>query len=338
MSDGQKVDGSLYYYAPDVGATDFFMAAFIVTMIFHLVQCWRYKCFKVTALYPFCGALFTAGFACRLYETRHYDNIPVYIASQCLIYFAPPLVELANYHILGRLLYYVPYCTPVHPGRVLTTFGALSSVVEILNALGISYIAKPNANADIHQLGDILTKVSLFLQIGVISLFIALATTFYGRCRQAGVANRNVSMVLWTLYISSGLVLIRTVYRLVEHFSTSRTQLMDPNLDWNSVSPILRYEWFFYVFEAAVMLINMFLWNAFHPRRYLPESYQMYLAQDGKTELAGPGWESGQNFWITLIDPFGFMQCALGRETDKRQGKKKPFWEDNGYARSKTPI
>ena len=49
----------------------------------------RFKCFKVTALYPFCGALFTAGFACRLYETRHYDNIPVYIASQCLIYFAP---------------------------------------------------------------------------------------------------------------------------------------------------------------------------------------------------------------------------------------------------------
>jgi hypothetical protein len=40
MSDGQRVDGSLYYYAPNVGAADFFMAAFIVTMIFHFVQCW----------------------------------------------------------------------------------------------------------------------------------------------------------------------------------------------------------------------------------------------------------------------------------------------------------
>ncbi|KAK8034574.1 hypothetical protein PG993_009569 [Apiospora rasikravindrae] len=315
MSDGQ----SLYYYAPNKGAADFFMAAFIVTMIFHLVQCWRYRCFKVTALYPFCGAIFTAGFACRLYETNHYDNIPVYIASQCLIYFAPPLVELANYHILGRLLYYVPYCTPIHPGRVLTTFGALSAVVEILNALGISYIANPNAGPNIHQLGEILTKVSLFLQIVVISLFLILASTFYNRCRQAGVANRNVSMVLRTLYISSGLILIRTVYRLHDQ-------------------PLLRYEWFFYVFEAAVMLINMFLWNAFHPRRYLPESYQMYLAQDGKTELAGPGWESGQNFWISLVDPFGFMQCTRDRETGKGHGKEKPFWEDNGYACSKSPV
>ncbi|KAK8111378.1 RTA1 like protein-domain-containing protein [Apiospora kogelbergensis] len=338
MSDGKKVGGSLYYYAPNAGAADFFMAAFIVTMAFHLVQCWRFKCFKVTALYPFCGALFTAGFACRLYETRHYDNIPVYIASQCLIYFAPPLVELANYHILGRLLYYVPYCTPIHPGRVLTTFGALSAVVEILNALGISYIANPNARANIHQLGEILTKVSLFLQIVVISLFIVLASTFYNRCRRAGVANHNVSMVLLTLYISSGLILVRTIYRLVEHFSTSRSQLTDPNVDWSAVSPILRHEWFFYVFEAAVMLVNIFLWNALHPRRYLPESYQMYLAQDGKAELAGPGWESGQNLWITLIDPFGMMQCALDRENDKKDGKQRPFWENNGYHRSKATV
>ncbi|KAK7966549.1 RTA1 domain protein [Apiospora aurea] len=338
MSDGQMVEGSLYYYAPNVGAAAFFMAAFVVAMVFHFVQCWRYKCFKVTALYPLCGALFTAGFACRLYEASHYDNIPVYIASQCLIYFAPPLAELANYHILGRLLYYVPYCTPIHPGRVLTTFGALSAAVEILNALGISYIANPNAGSDFNQLGEVLTKVPLFLQIVVIGLFIVLASTFYCRCRQAGVASHNVSMVLWTLYISSGLILIRTIYRLAEHFSTSRSQLMDPNLDWSTVSPILRYEWFFYVFEAAVMLINMLLWNTLHPRRCLPESYQVYLAQDGKTELAGPGWESGQNFWMTLIDPFGFMQCTRDRQKGKGHGTEKPFWEDNGYTRSNSPV
>lgn len=44
-----------------------------------------------------------------------------------------PLLELANYHILGRSLYLL---LPIHSGRNLTTFGALSAAVEVLNGLG----------------------------------------------------------------------------------------------------------------------------------------------------------------------------------------------------------
>src|SRR4051794_40424114 len=42
-----------------------------------------------------------------------------------------PLYELGNYYILGRILYFVPHCSPIHPGRVLTTFAAISSIVEV---------------------------------------------------------------------------------------------------------------------------------------------------------------------------------------------------------------
>ena len=50
-----------------------------------------------------------------------------------------PLYELSNYFMLSRILYYVPYHSPLHPGRVLTTFGAISMVVEALNGNGAAY-------------------------------------------------------------------------------------------------------------------------------------------------------------------------------------------------------
>jgi hypothetical protein len=73
------------------------------------------------------------------------------------------------------------------------------------------------------------------------------------------------------------------------------------------------------------MLANTLLWNTRHPRNYLPEDYHVYLAQDGKTEILGPGWETDQNFIMSLIDPFGWFL--------KKDPKQKAFWEDNGFAR-----
>ncbi|KAJ4308323.1 hypothetical protein N0V84_012163 [Fusarium piperis] len=53
-----------------------------------------------------------------------------------------------------------------------------------------------------------------------------------------------------------------------------------------TLSPILRYEAFFYIFEAVFMLINSILWNVWHPSRFLPKDYYIYLSQDG-TEVKG---------------------------------------------------
>lgn len=79
-----------------------------------------------------------------------------------------------------------------------------------------------------------------------------------------------------------------------------------------------------YIFEAGLLLSNSVLWNVRHPRMYLPQDYHVYLAQDGISELLGPGWKSDQNWLMTFIDPCGL----LGR---KSKGAEKPFWEDNGF-------
>ncbi|KAH7366664.1 RTA1 domain protein [Pyrenochaeta sp. MPI-SDFR-AT-0127] len=328
MTTGEPVPGSVYFYAPVKWAPPMFAAWFFIAAIAHVWQCIHYKAWKITGLHPFCALLFTAGFAIRSYDAFNYKNINTYIASTIFIYCAPPILELANYHVLGRILYYVPYYSPLHPGRTLTSFGTISAIVEIMNALGVSYLANPKVDEKYVKLGHGLMKASLIVQLGVITLFCIIAGLFHRRCIMGGIKSRKVQGPLLTMYISMALILIRTIYRIVEHFGVSRAPI-NPSPDWNpkSLSPIVRYEWFFWVFEASLMLINTVLWNYRHPRRYLPQDYHVYLAQDGRTELRGPGWKDEMPWFMTFIDPCGLTAALTGGS----RRKEKPFWEMNGF-------
>lgn len=178
----------------------------------------------------------------------------------------------------------------------------------MLNGIGISYIANQSLEDSLNKLGDILMKSSLIIQLVVVALFFLLAATFQRRCMKSGTHPRSVSIPLWTLYTSTGLIFVRCIYRLVEHFGAT---------DMDNPGPIMRHEWFFYVFEASLMLVNSVLWNWCHPRRFLPEKSNIYLARDGTSEIEGPGWKDTRPFLVTVMDPFGLF--VSGKE------KQRPF-------------
>ncbi|KPM44171.1 hypothetical protein AK830_g2349 [Neonectria ditissima] len=291
MGDGEPVPGSLYIYAPNKGAPIFFTVAFAVSAVGHIWQCYHYKCFKLIGLHPLCALMFTAGYALREYGAFNYtyysnQNLIIYILSQVLIFVCPPLLELANYHILGRIFYYVPHLTPLAPNRVLSTFGGLMALVETLNALGVSLGSNPTSSDSTQKLGSNLMIAALSIQLGVIVIFVILAAIFHRRCFKANIHARAVSTSLTTLYVSMALILVRCIYRLVEHLGNTTVKLDDTE-SLKTVSPILRHEWFFYIFEGTLMLANSFLWNIWNPGRYLPGNYLVYLAQDGRTEIQG---------------------------------------------------
>lgn len=107
---------------------------------------------------------------------------------------------------------------------------------------------------------------------------------------------------------------------MVEQFNTP---LGPYPLDLNELKPVVREEWNFYVFDATIMLVNAVVWNVWHPRRYLPGGKEWYLAQDGKTEVKGPGWKDTRSLTETFMDPFAALTA--------RGGHQRPFWEHNGY-------
>ncbi|KAH7376593.1 hypothetical protein B0T11DRAFT_272648 [Plectosphaerella cucumerina] len=321
MANGEWVEDSYWFYAPNHGAAIFFTLAFLCTTVVHFWQCYHYKFAKVTGLFVLCGLLFVGGFALRAYGSWHYDNLDVMIASICLVYASPPLLELANYHILGRLLYYVPYHSPLHPGRVLSTFAFLSFIVEGLNGWGASYTANLSLPGASRATGHALMKASLIIQIAVILFFLAITAVFHRRCASAGLARaKGVRGPLITLYASVALLLVRTIYRIVEHFGLAGIDWW--NMDAAAISPVIRYEWFFYVFESAFMLVNMVMWNIRHPRRYLPADYHVFLERDGVTETRGKGFEDTRPMWATIVDPFnigGMFSKGSGDTEYERQ-------------------
>ncbi|GKT65667.1 RTA1 domain-containing protein [Colletotrichum tofieldiae] len=203
--------------------------------------------------------------------------------SQICIFVGPPFLELANYHVLGRVFQYVPYASPFNPGRVTAFFGGLMALVEGLNAAGVALSANANAKESSKKAGHNLILVALALQVVVILVFAYLSITFHRRFIKARIPAQAklVKSTLLTLYLSMTLIFVRCLYRLVENsLGTTSVDLrsMEALL---RLSPILRYESYFYVFEASLMLVNSILWNARHPGPNLPRNVHIYLAQDG---------------------------------------------------------
>lgn len=193
----------------------------------------------------------------------------------------------------------------------------ISALVEGLNGAGASLTANLSLTPAKQAAGRNILKASLVIQIVVILLFISLAVTFHRRCcRAGGVVHPNVTGVLRTLYISAALLTARTVFRTAEYFGVADFHLRE-GMEVGDLSPMLRYEWYFYVFEAGLMLVNNVLVNVRHPRKYLPKSIRTYLSEDGVTEVTGEGWVDDRAFLVTVLDPFGLAKSSSRKANGK---------------------
>lgn len=240
-----------------------------------------------------------------------------------------PIYELCNYYVLSRLLHYIPYLSPIHPGRVISTFIGISTLVEAFTANGAAYSANPMNKPGAVETGKILLKVALILQLVVISFFLWVAFRFQQNCMKSGLiapgkeARRRVLPILISLYMSSLFIGTRTIYRTVEYFSVAAlpTSAADyVGFDVHSISPMLRYEWFFWVFEASLMLCNTSMLNLRHPGKYLPADVTIFLTPEGH-EIQGQGWKDNRNVLMKIADPFDFWGLVSG------QDKKDRWWE-----------
>ncbi|ORY59639.1 uncharacterized protein BCR38DRAFT_460309 [Pseudomassariella vexata] len=282
---GEAIWGSLYVYAPNKGAPIFFTIAYAISAIFH----------RLTGLHPFCAVLFTIGYATREYGAYNYiysptNGVPLglFMVSQICVFIGPPFLELANYHVLSRVFYYMPYASPLSPGRVTTFFGSIMFLVEGLNAAGVALSSNAKAKEAPKKSGHSLVLVALALQVFVIFVFVYFSVTFHRRCIKARVPGKAkaVNSTLITLYMSMTLIFVRCIYRLVENaMGTMNVDLRNIEA-LKKLSPLLRYVVFFYIFKESLMLINSVLWNVRHPGPELPQDHHIYLAPDG-TEVEG---------------------------------------------------
>ncbi|KAK4035344.1 hypothetical protein C8A01DRAFT_48440 [Parachaetomium inaequale] len=274
-----------------------------MTGLFHLGQCIYYRPWSVTALLPSSCALLAAGFATRSYGTFHYEDPQVYTASILLLYASPPLLQWINYLILNRRFYFVFYFAPMHPARMLVDFATLTAVIELLIIGGW-----PTLPTGMHP--TVLETADLFMLAGIYQ-------SYYRGCR---IKSPRVMRSLFVSYARMLFILGRAIYRAVEHFGVPASRT---DLDPLSLKPVVRYEWYFYVFDAALVFLAIALWKVGHLSRYLPDDPRMYLAQDGARVLKEPGWNDSQSKTEAIFNPFAMLKG--------NDGNQKKFWEQNGY-------
>lgn len=219
------------------------------------------------------------------------------------------------------MLYYIPYHSPIHPGRVFTTFIALGIAIEVITANGAARVASSGSTPSEQNTGKALLKAALILQLALMVGFTALAGRFNYNCSKGKVLNDKIKRTLVVLYTSCTLITIRTIYRTVEYFSAASLNTYD---DIGNISPLLKEEWFFWFFEVVFMYSNTTLLNVFHPMQALPSSNKIYLAEDGVTEIEGPGYDDPRHWLQTVVDPFDVYGLIVNK------GKKEKYWETNG--------
>lgn len=228
--------------------------------------------------------------------------------------------------MLGRTLYYVPYLSPIHPGRVISTFVGLDIIVGILTANGAAKVSSLDNSPTELRVGRGLLRASIILQVVCFLAFVTLEATFHRRCLRANILNKRLRMIITLLYASSALILIRNIYRVVEVFQGYTGYLQT-------------HEAFFYVFDGALMVINSVMLNIYHPMMFLPNSNKVYLSKDGITELEGPGWVDKRSLLATVFDPFDLVGLITGRdettkfwETEAAQGENAELRGENSLA------
>lgn len=220
--------------------------------------------------------------------------------------------------ILGRILYYIPYLAPLHPGRVATTFVGLDGVCEILIGNGAWRMANSSLTDKQRKVGSDMVTASLCLQAALFGAFGLLAAQFHRRASKAGVLKRDLKVLLYVMYVSATIVTIRCIYRLVEYIE-----------GWES--SVYQNEVYFWIFEATIMFVNTALLNLYHPGKRLPKSNSVFLSREGITERRGPGWKDDRPWLVTVFDPFDIWGLIKGND------KKTQFWDmtDEELARAR---
>lgn len=204
---------------------------------------------------------------------------------------------------------------------MFTTFIALGIAIEAITANGAARVASSGSTASEQNTGKALLKAALIMQLALMVGFTALAGRFHYNCINGKVLNHKIKRTLIVLYTSCTLITIRTIYRTVEYFSAASLNTYD-NVE--NISPLLKQEWFFWFFEVVFMYSNTTLLNVFHPMQALPRSNKIYLAEDGLTEIEGPGYDDPRHWLQTFIDPFDIYGLIVNK------GKKEKYWEANG--------
>ncbi|KAK6334783.1 hypothetical protein TWF718_010229 [Orbilia javanica] len=247
--------GGTYYlwkYLPNVGAAVVFCLLFLATTG---IQCWQiWKTKKTRFCIPFAigGFCQFVGYAARASAYNKTDRLMPFCIQNTFILIAPVFYAASVYMTLGRTIIATgcerySLIKPTLLTKIFVTGDVVTLAVQA-GAAGMMVVSS------VAKAGQWIVVVGLILQVLMFASFAATAFLFHRKMRANGaqIPWFNWSRVLWVLYAISALILIRSIFRVIEFVEGQDGYL-------------LGHEWTLYIFDSLPMFAVMVMWSYWFP-------------------------------------------------------------------------
>jgi hypothetical protein len=189
------------------------------------------------------------GYCGRIWS--HYDalSIGAFVIQAILILVAPALFAASIYMILGRLIRTLQAEElSLIPIAWVTRIFVFSDVISFSLQAGGGGI-QAAGTLELFHIGEKVIVAGLFIQIVMFGFFMATAVIFHSRVADSSAVGTLHRTVNWKrhlniLYTVSSLILIRSVFRVIEYLQGNDGYLIS-------------HEAFLYAFDALLMAIVM---------------------------------------------------------------------------------
>ncbi|RAL04331.1 RTA1 domain-containing protein, partial [Aspergillus ibericus CBS 121593] len=247
-----------YQYDPSMPAAIIFAALFMISTLWHMYRMIRTRTWFVIPLVI--GGYFEAiGYIGRALSAAQSPNwsLGPYIMQSTLLLVAPALFAASIYMELGRIVLLVKaeQLAIIRVGWMTKIFVAgdvLSFLMQASGELraGIMVNGSPT-------MGQNIIVGGLFVQIVFFGFFVVSALVFQIRIANHPTDESRSDQIPWrkhmfALYSSSGLILVRSVFRVIEYLEGSDGFL-------------LQHEVFIYLLDGLLMLLVLAVFVVIHP-------------------------------------------------------------------------
>ncbi|KAH6955884.1 RTA1 like protein-domain-containing protein [Ilyonectria sp. MPI-CAGE-AT-0026] len=256
-ADYKDAQWAYYRFEPSVAVNVLFIVLFGISSLLHGFQIWKTKTWYLSALVAGGVAEFI-GYIGRLMgamEDPGCWTMGPYIMQNLLILIAPAFMAASIYMILGRIIELTEgEKYSLVRKQWLTKLFVMGDVTSLLfQSAGGGMMAV----ASLNKTGEKVIVGGLFVQLIFFGGFIIVAAVFHRRMAAAPTARASEPYVRWkqyltTLYVTGVLILIRSIFRVVEFIQGNHGALM-------------RSEAYVFVFDGLLMLIVLVWMNWFHP-------------------------------------------------------------------------
>ncbi|KAI1397195.1 RTA1-domain-containing protein [Hypoxylon fuscum] len=290
MAPTQHANASFYNYDPSQAVAAVCAALFGIGLIWSVIMTARTRAW-VWTVQLLAIIMEVLGYAVRIVSVANPKDLNLYAVQFCVIILAPVLMAGAIYVVFGRIVFHVVpaeerttrllWIPPRFVTPIFVTFDVVALLVQLIGAVMVSSTQATDANAASKlKNGKNIALTGLALQIIAFGLFSIVAARFHFSSQRfiAGLQSRlekadggravfvqgtsrkinpNWRRLLYAVNVSCVLILIRSVFRVVE-FAEGPT------------GTVMKQEWFMYVFDTLPIFLLVCCFCFFFPGSYLP--------------------------------------------------------------------